>query len=134
MKVKYMMTDQHMEEIKRLEELLLNDEEGYQRCAECDRVFEHHTICDALTEVNNGEEKEHVCEDCINELYSKCTSCGEYFPREDMRDVGDGDYACETCYDHDEQFEDMRKEDAEGEAIDRAYEEERDRRMMEGLE
>lgn len=67
------------------------------RCACCGR------------EIIDGEEMfgtvngDYICEDCVNEHYTQCEDCGEYFHNENDNYyvTSGGEHICEGCYDND---------------------------------
>jgi formylmethanofuran dehydrogenase subunit E len=43
-------------------------------------------------------EDRYVCDDCLDDHYTRCEDCGQYFPNNDIMYCDDRNL-CETCYD-----------------------------------
>lgn len=61
----------------------------YQRCEHCGYVSDDNLV---------GLDDEVLCEDCYNDRYFTCDSCGDIFYQDEAYRNADGDYYCHDCY------------------------------------
>ena len=63
-------------------------------CEECEDSFDE---CEMTQVYNRYNELIWVCENCLNEYYTRCGCCGEYYPNDIMTYTGHDYYVCEDC-------------------------------------
>lgn len=70
----------------------------YCYCRECVAWCE---CCQEYVRDNDAtwveDEDRYVCDDCLARYYERCDHCGEWFNRDDMTELENGNWVCEDC-------------------------------------
>ena len=67
------------------------------RCDDCEEYFNSDDLFTAYDYCGN---ERHVCSDCLDDTYRRCTECGDYHDRDDMTWLeNSAEYVCSNCRD-----------------------------------
>ena len=69
-----------------------NEENEDETCEDC-----RETVSTTYLVYNSSGHELYVCADCLAEHYSRCSACGNYFPRDDVEALADGRAVCRSC-------------------------------------
>lgn len=79
--------------------------DGECYCPDCTTYCE---CCDNYVILDDAywveSEDRYVCDDCLECYYERCEYCDEYFRRESMTELANGNYVCENCRDNEYSF------------------------------
>ncbi len=72
---------------------------GYKVCESCLTEYKKCANCEAYvsTKMVETRNNEDVCRFCIENYYTSCGNCEEYFLKSEMRATRTNDYVCESC-------------------------------------
>lgn len=65
-----------------------------RRCDFCGNLEDED---DLIPVYNHNGEREYVCRECIHTHYIRCDDCGEYYPKDHITWVADGDHSVPVC-------------------------------------
>ena len=66
-------------------------------CGEC-AGFVECDVCGMWVEECTDVNGKSLCEDCVDENYTKCEDCGEWVANEDAHETHGGSWVCDDCY------------------------------------
>ncbi|MCQ2911555.1 MAG: hypothetical protein MJ244_05120 [Clostridia bacterium] len=76
-------------------------------CEDCEDNYFECEICGDIEEVNNEyytHDDKHICRKCLDNDYTYCSCCEEYYPNDEVRYIEDKEeYVCDSCY-HDNNY------------------------------